>query len=84
MGGMNATPVALFAALARAVREEAMPEEMRAKAFAALEEMAAHWRMPHFATSLAGFTALTTESEDLRSAVECFLPNLHACASQAP
>ncbi|HEX6363414.1 MAG TPA: hypothetical protein VFZ93_10680 [Albitalea sp.] len=72
----------MFASLTRAVREEAMPEEVRTKAFAALEELAAHWRMPHFATSLAGFTALAKENDDLRSAVQRFLPCLQASATQ--
>lgn len=72
------TPIALFAALTRAVREEAMPEPLRARAYAALDVLSACVGAPPFSARLEELRALATEHAELHDTVQPFMPELGA------
>jgi hypothetical protein len=63
------SPIAVFAAVTRAVREESMPEEVRARAFAALERMAAHLGLASYEEQFQVLRALAGEHNDLKGAL---------------
>jgi hypothetical protein len=77
------TPIAIFARLTRAVREETMPEFVRADAFGIVETMAAHFGQPAFAAHLAALSALALECSELQAAIAASLPALHEMAASA-
>jgi hypothetical protein len=77
------TPIALFAALTRAVREEAMPDDTRAQAYEELDAMAANIGLSTFAAQRDRFVALARDSAELNAAVRHFEPALAALACAA-
>jgi hypothetical protein len=77
------TPIAIFARLTRAVREETMPESVRADAFAIVETLAGHFGQSAFATHLAALSALALECSELQAAIQDHLPALHEMAASA-
>jgi hypothetical protein len=72
------TPIRLFVAITRALREASIAEETKAKAFHAVEALADHCALPEFGMHLDVLSALLTTHDELDKALRPYMPALRA------
>ena len=77
------TPVALFVALTRAVREAAVPADMRSQAYERMDRMAGSVGTPGFAAALEALTAFAALEPRLLATLKPFWPELRSLSSIA-
>lgn len=76
------TPVALFVALTRAVREAGVPDDVRIRAYDIIDRMARSVGLPSFRSELDALVALASLHDRIHSALQPFWDDLRALAPE--
>jgi hypothetical protein len=76
------TPVALFVALTRAVREAAVQDDVRIQAYDVIDSMARLVGQPNFRLELDALVALASRHSRIHSALQPFWDDLYSLAPE--
>ena len=74
----GSTPIRLFVAMSRAVRDPSLPDGARVCAFKAVEALANHHHLPEFEQHIDALATLIATHAELEQILQPYLPALRA------